>query len=49
MFPAILIAAVFTIGLCLALRGEREDPMISRTPFNDHTSDAAGARQDHLG
>lgn len=49
MLPSIIIAVVFTVGLCLSLRGGREDAMITRTPFNDHGSDAAGARQDHLG
>jgi hypothetical protein len=48
MLPAIVIAVVFAIGLCLALRGEREDPAISRTPYGDHGDAASGARHDHL-
>jgi hypothetical protein len=48
MLMSTIIAAVFTLGLCLSVRGEREDVLITRTPFNDHSSDAAASRQDHL-
>jgi hypothetical protein len=49
MFIDILITLVFTIGLGAALRRGGSGGLIARRPYNNRYSDAAGAREDHLG
>ncbi len=49
MLTAIFISLVVIAPLLLSLRPDRKGRLISRTPYNNRHSDAAGAREDHLG
>lgn len=49
MLLAIAITIFFMFGLGAALRHEGSDGLIARRPYNNRYSDAAGAREDHLG
>jgi hypothetical protein len=49
MLIDILITLTITYALGLALRSERNGQLIARRPYNNRYSDAAGAREDHLG
>lgn len=49
MLTDILIAATFAIVTAAALLGSRSGTEIAQTPYNNVHSDAAAARQDHLG
>jgi hypothetical protein len=49
MLIAILITAVFVLGLGGALRGGGRGGLIARRPYNNRYNDASAARQDHLG
>ncbi len=44
-----LIAIVLTAVVLTALGVAQSDAMIRRHPYNNRYSDAAGAREDHLG
>jgi hypothetical protein len=49
MLTDILITAIFTVVIVGGLFGSRSGSEIARTPYNNVHSDAAAARQDHLG
>ncbi len=49
MLTDIIIGATFIAVIAAALLGSRSGGEIARTPYNNVHSDAAAARQDHLG
>jgi hypothetical protein len=49
MLIDIFITLVFAIGLGASLRRSGSGGLIARTPYNNRYTDAAGAREDHLG
>jgi hypothetical protein len=49
MLSAIIISLVIVAALGYALRSRRTGDLIVRRPYNNRYSDAAGAREDHLG
>ena len=49
MLSAIIVTLIIPASLSYGLRGERHDGLIARRPYNNRYSDAAGAREDHLG
>jgi hypothetical protein len=49
MFTDILISLVFLLALAASLRQSDRRGLIARTPYNNRYSDAAAAREDHLG
>lgn len=49
MLLGIVITALLMLGLAGALRSERRGGLIARRPYNNRYSDAAAAREDHLG
>jgi hypothetical protein len=46
---AIIVVSLIVLGLGYALRSGRTGGTISHRPYNNHYSDATGAREDHLG
>jgi hypothetical protein len=49
MLSAILVTVVIAAALGLGLRSRGRGDLIGRRPYNNRYSDAAGAREDHLG
>ncbi len=49
MLTAIIISLIVIAPLLLSLQPDRKGRLISHTPYNNRYSDAAGAREDHLG
>jgi hypothetical protein len=49
MFSAIIISLFIVAALGSAQRTGRNDEMIVHHPYNNRHSDAAGAREDHVG
>jgi hypothetical protein len=49
MLTAVLIALLVVAALGYALSAARSGGTIVRRPYNNRYSDAAGAREDHLG
>jgi hypothetical protein len=49
MFTAIAITLLLVAALGFGLRSERSGALIVRRPYNNRYSDAAGAREDHVG
>jgi hypothetical protein len=49
MLTAIIVTLLIVVALGYALRTGRREETILRRPYNNRYSDAAGAREDHLG
>jgi hypothetical protein len=49
MLTSIIITVLVVATLGYGLRPRRSDASILRRPYNNRYSDAAGAREDHLG
>ncbi len=49
MLSALIVTIIFAAAIGFTLRAGRRDELIARTPYNNRYSDAAGAREDHLG
>ncbi len=49
MLTSITITVLVVAALGYGLRSERDGQLILRRPYNNRYSDAAGAREDHLG
>jgi hypothetical protein len=49
MLTAIIVTLVIVALLAYALRSEQSGTLIVRRPYNNRYSDAAGAREDHIG
>jgi len=49
MLTSIIVTLLVVAALGYGLRSERTGTLILRRPYNNRYSDAAGAREDHLG
>ncbi|MBA3807901.1 MAG: hypothetical protein H0X28_05850 [Solirubrobacterales bacterium] len=49
MLSAIFVSLIIIFALGFSLRSSRDGVTITRRPYNNRYSDAAGAREDHVG
>jgi hypothetical protein len=49
MLTPTIISLIIIAPVLLSLQPDRKGRLISRTPYNNRSSDAAGAREDHVG
>jgi hypothetical protein len=49
MLTAIIVTFIITMALLHALRSGQDGTLIVRRPYRNRYSDAAAAREDHLG
>jgi hypothetical protein len=49
MLIALIVTLIIVVALGISLQSDKNGTLISHTPYNNHHSDASGAREDHLG